>query len=235
MDPAGATQTTEFSNPRLRQPLGFETTLGSNLNLILSQIRTFYGEGQGFTAQPWPNPHAYIHDISLRTHVQIRNPNLLDTFFGAQGQPLAFEPPSNPALPRRDITLSTHLQDTKLNLIGLDVMFNEAGKVPQYDWQLPVLAKFPLDLRGFIQSAALTHNLLSQDNIIPRSEHLSHTVEVILIRLPISLFQMNSGFIIDPSFIVLPPPIVIIPTQFINEFELGNTIINRALELFRKF
>ena len=266
----GGTQTTEFSNPPLRQPLGFETTLGSNLLLSLSQIRTFYGEGQGFTAQPWPNPsshiytvalrtyiqesnfnlldtfftsgfhaapwtnpRAYIHDISLRTHIQIRNPNLLDIFFGVAGQPLSFEPPGNPALPQYNISLRTHLQDTKLNLISLDTMFAGAGQVPQYDWQLPVLAKFPLDLRGFIQE--LKQNLLSQDTMLGLPGAPLEAIQFMLASTPTYLQYGIGLLIIEPALVLPIVPVVIATTQSINEFDLGNAIINRALELFRKF
>lgn len=232
MNPPGATQTTEFSNPMRSQPLGFETTLGSNLNLVLSQIRTFYGEGQGFTTQNFPNPSAYIHHTSLRTHIQIRNPNLLDTFFGAQGQPLAFQPPSNPALPKYDITLRTHLQDTKLNLIGLDIMFAEAGKVPQYNWQLPVLAKFPLDLRSFIQD--LKQNLIGQDVMPVLPGVPLEVLHFALLTAPSYLYYGVGLIITEPALVLPTVPVAVIITQFINEFDLGNAFIGRTIELRRK-
>ena len=194
MNPPGATQTTEWSNPRPRLPLGFETTLGSNLSLVLKSA---------------------------------------DTFFGAQGQPLSFEPPNNPQLARRDITLTTHLQDTKLNLISLDRMFAGAGQVPQYDWQLPILTKFPLDLRGFTQE--LKQNLLSQDTMLGLPGVPLETVQFLVVNTP-SYFYYGIGLLITEPSLVLPSVTVItVTTKFINEFDLGNATINRALELFRKF
>lgn len=232
MDPAGATQTTELSNPILRQPRGFETTLGSNLNLLLSQVRTFYGEGQGFTTQNFPNPRAYIHDISLRTHIQIRNPNLLDIFFGTQGQPPAPLLPDNPALPKYDITLRTFLQDTKLNLLNLDTMFAAAGQVPAYDWQCPVLTKFPFALHGFTQD--LKQNLLGQDTMLGLPGVSVENIQFVLLTAPSYLYYGIGLIITEPSLVLPTAPIIVVKTQFINEFDLGNALINRILELRRK-
>lgn len=232
MDPIGATQTTEFSNPLLRRCLGFETTLGSNLNLVLSQSRTFYGEGQGFTAQNFPNPSAYIRDVSLRTHIQIKNPNLLDVFFGAPGQPSMLELPDNPAIPKRNITLITHLQDTKLNLVKQDVLFAAAGEVPSYNWQLPVVSKFPLDLRSFIQE--LKQNLLSQDSMLGLPGASLEAVQFTVVTSQLYLYYGVGLLIIEPSLVLPTIPTIVVPTQLINEIELGNALINRILELRRK-
>ena len=51
-----------------------------------------------------------------------------------------------------------------------------------------------------------------------------------------SYLYYGIGLIITEPSLVLPSVVVVTAaTKFINEFELGNAIISRALELFRKF
>lgn len=227
MNPPGATQTTEFSNPLRSQALGFETTLGSNLNLMLSQIRTFYGDGQGFTAQNFPNPRAYIHDISLRTHIQVRNPSLLDTFFGIQGQPPSYQPPNNPALPDYNISLRTHLQDTKLNLLDRDTMFAAAGKVPEYVWELPIRTVFSLASYNFTQELKL--NLLSQDAMVLVPGMALENIQFTVVNHPTYLYYGIGLQITEPSLVLPMPEEKKVTVVFVANF--GPSFIIKSIEL----
>lgn len=80
----------------------------------------------------WPIPRAQVHHIQLRTHLNIRQQGLTDTFFGLGGAP-NFDWP-NPRAPTYHVQLRTHLNIRQQGLA--DTFFGLAGN-PNFDWPLP--------------------------------------------------------------------------------------------------